>query len=105
MRVRRRPNPRLVKIHRSYAVEEIARRLEVHKNTVRAWMRAGLKAIDHRRPTLISGAELVEFLKEKRQKKKRPCQREKSIACDAGRRNSPPGRWRSTSRLRRAKGT
>jgi excisionase family DNA binding protein len=74
MRVRRRPNHRLVKIHRSYAVEEIAQRLEVHKNTVRAWMRAGLNAIDDRRPMLISGAELFEFLKEKRQQKKRPCQ-------------------------------
>jgi hypothetical protein len=74
MRVRRRPNHRLVKIHRSYAVEEIAQRLEVHKNTVRAWMRTGLKPIDDRRPIMISGAELVEFLKEKRQQKKRPCQ-------------------------------
>lgn len=55
-------------------MEEIAQRLEVHKNTVRTWMRAGLKAIDDRRPMMISGAELVEFLKERRQHKKRPCQ-------------------------------
>jgi hypothetical protein len=35
----RHPNPRLVKIHRSYTVEEVARNLRKHKNTVRAWMK------------------------------------------------------------------
>jgi len=31
----RHPNPRLVKVHRNYLVEEIARLFRVHKNTVR----------------------------------------------------------------------
>jgi Helix-turn-helix domain len=58
----RHPNPRLVKIHRSYAVEEVARILRKHKNTVRAWIKQGLQPIDGRRPTLVHGLELVRFL-------------------------------------------
>jgi excisionase family DNA binding protein len=70
---RRRPNPRLLKIHRSYAVEEIARVLKVHKNTVRMWIKSGLPAIDRRRPTLVHGLDLVTFLEERRRKSKRTC--------------------------------
>lgn len=69
----RRPNPRLVKIHRSYTVEEVARRLNVHKNTVRGWIRGGLPTIDARRPTLITGSELRRFLEAKKKKCKQPC--------------------------------
>ncbi len=34
---KRHHNPRLVKLHRSYTVEQIARLFDLHKNTVRAW--------------------------------------------------------------------
>jgi hypothetical protein len=69
----RHPNPRLVKIHRSYTVEETARMLGKHKNTVRAWIKQGLRPIDVRRPTLIHGRELVCFLQNRRTSAKRPC--------------------------------
>ena len=69
----RRPNPRLVKIHRNYSVEEIARLFGIHKNTVRSWLKQGLAAIDGRRPTLVLGSELSRFLHERRQKAKRSC--------------------------------
>jgi hypothetical protein len=68
------PNYRRVKIHRSYTVEEVARLLEVHKNTVRAWLRSGLPKIDHRHPTVILGTALFDFLHARRKSKKRPCQ-------------------------------
>jgi hypothetical protein len=71
--MRRHPNPRLVKIHRSYAVEEVARVLRRHKNTVRAWIKQGLRPIDGRRPTLVHGLELVSFLQNRRMRGKRPC--------------------------------
>jgi excisionase family DNA binding protein len=69
----RHPNPRRVKVHRNYSVEEIARLLRVHKNTVRNWVKQGLAVIDDRRPILILGSELSRFLRERRQKMKQMC--------------------------------
>jgi hypothetical protein len=71
---RRRPNPRLVKIHRSYTVEEIARVLGIHKNTVRMWIRNGLAMIDQHRPSLVHGLALAAFLSERRRSAKQVCQ-------------------------------
>jgi len=70
---KRHPNPRLVKIHRSYSVEEIARLLGINKNTVRAWLKQGLDAIDKRRPILVHGKALASFLVARRSASKRPC--------------------------------
>jgi len=70
---KRNPNPRLVKIHRNYSVEEIGSVLDVHKNTVREWIKRGLPIIDDKRPMLILGRELFDFLQAKRLKNKRPC--------------------------------
>jgi len=71
---KRRPNHRLVKIHRNYTVEEVARLFGTHKNTVRAWVKAGLPICDGKRPTLILGRDLTAYLKARREKNKRPCQ-------------------------------
>ena len=71
---KRRPNPRLVKIHRSYAVEEVAYLFGTHKNTVREWVKAGLPTCDRKRPMLVLGRELAAFLQVRRTKNKRPCQ-------------------------------
>ena len=70
---KRRLNHRLVKIHRSYTVEEAARVFGIHKNTVRAWIDAGLPVCKDMRPHLILGRELGAFLQARRAKKKRPC--------------------------------
>ena len=71
---KRHPNPRLAKIHRSYTVDEVAALFDIHKNTVREWVKRGLPTNDDRRPMLILGRELVAFLQAKRAKNKRPCQ-------------------------------
>lgn len=70
---KRYPNHRLVKIHRSYKVEEAARLLDKHKNTVRNWIKDGLATIDDKRPMLILGHDLVEFIKKRRAKNKQTC--------------------------------
>ncbi len=70
---KRRPNHRLVKIHRSYTVEEAARLLGTHKNTVRTWMKAELPTCDSKRPALILGRDLAAYLQARRIKNKRPC--------------------------------
>jgi hypothetical protein len=69
---KRRPNPRRAKIHRSYDVAEIATLFEVHRNTVRSWLKHGLRAIEGVWPTLILGAELRRFLTDKYSCRKRP---------------------------------
>jgi Helix-turn-helix domain len=68
-----RLNPRRAKLHRSYTVEEVARLFGTHRNTVRNWLKAGLKAIDDHRPLMIQGQVLRAFLQARREGAKRPC--------------------------------
>jgi hypothetical protein len=66
-------NPRRIKIHRSYTVGETARLFGAHKNTVRAWLRDGLKPIDQRRPVLIQGGQLASYVDARRKRRRQPC--------------------------------
>lgn len=70
---KRHPNPRLVKINRSYEVSEIAMLLDTHKNTVLTWIKQGLPVVETRRPQLILGSALRTFLQAKRSKNKQKC--------------------------------
>jgi hypothetical protein len=70
---KRNHNPRRAKIHRNYTVAEVAALFGVHRQTVRRWIRNGLLTIDDRRPTLILGSHLVNFLRNRRQTKKQRC--------------------------------
>jgi Helix-turn-helix domain len=67
------PNPRRVKLHRNYSVEEAAGCLKVHKNTVRNWIKHGLPIVGGRGQTLILGPNLRAFLETRRSQAKRPC--------------------------------
>ena len=69
----KRLNPRRVKIHRTYTVDEAAMLFRIHKNTVRAWLKSGLLPIDNRRPILILGHQLVCFLHARREGKRQRC--------------------------------
>jgi len=53
----RRVDPRRIKVNRPYAVDEAARALFVHPNTVRNWIEQGLPALASNRPTLVLGRE------------------------------------------------
>jgi hypothetical protein len=68
------PNPTLVKIHRSYTVEELAELFGRHEQTIRRWITVeGLQTVDDARPALINGMELREFLAANRKRRRKPC--------------------------------
>jgi hypothetical protein len=69
----KRVNPRRVKLHRNYAVEEVAMLFNVHKNTVRGWLKSGLEAVDERRPALVLGRTLSAFLHARRRRSRQRC--------------------------------
>jgi excisionase family DNA binding protein len=70
----RRADWRRIKGKYSYTIEEAARALSLHRNTVRNWVRrGGLAAMTGSRPHLILGAVLIEFLKARRLRAKRKC--------------------------------
>ena len=70
---KRRPNPRLAKIHSNYTVDEIANLFSIHKNTVRQWIKRGLPICDDKRPMLILGKDLYSYLYKERNKNKQKC--------------------------------
>lgn len=69
---RRQARWRHARIHRQYTIEEAARATGTCRATVRRWHEKGLPYVEERRPYLILGRDLVDFLK--RQPKRQPCQ-------------------------------
>lgn len=69
----KRIDPRRIRLHQAYSVEEAARALGKHKHTVRNWIDAGLPTVDGSRPVLMHGHELRAFLEARRKLAKRPC--------------------------------
>jgi Helix-turn-helix domain len=63
----RRIDPRRIKTHFPYTVEEAADALGVHKNTVRMWIKGGLAVADNRRPTVMSGSPAMRRICPRRQ--------------------------------------
>ena len=70
----KRYNPNRCKINRNYTLSEIAVLYGVHKSTVKAWLRRGLKRIDNQRPYIILGRDLKQFIKDLRSINKRSCE-------------------------------
>jgi excisionase family DNA binding protein len=74
IRRNRRPDWRRIKTLRSYTIQEAADTLRVHRNAVRHWIKkCGLPALADRRPHLIRGADLIEFLKGRRAARRTKC--------------------------------
>src|SRR5688500_2924762 len=70
----RRFNGRLIKIHHSYTIEEAARALGAHKNTIRSWIKSKrLGLVCNRRPHLIRGRELRDFITAEQARRRRSC--------------------------------
>ncbi len=72
-KIKRNHNQNLIKERHSYRFAEIAETLSVHTRTVQQWHKQGLKVLDEaRKPYLVYGVDLKQFLKDKRQKQKHP---------------------------------
>ena len=68
---KRKHNPNLVRLRRSYTFAEIAEVFDVHRRTVQTWRRQGLKVIDDKsKPFLVMGADVRSFLREKQRRRK-----------------------------------
>ena len=65
----RRARWRSVKRHYNLTVEEAAMTLGVHKGTVRRWIKSGLPALTDRKPLLILGDDLIDWLKSQRKER------------------------------------
>lgn len=70
---KRKYNARRISLKISYSVQEVAELFGIHKNAALNWIKAGLKIIDQKKPYLINGAELVEFLNTRQKKRKHKC--------------------------------
>ena len=67
-------DPRRIKIHRSYTVEQLARLLGCHKNSIWLWLKHGLEPLeDGKRPIMIQGGVARRFLENRRRARKRRC--------------------------------
>jgi len=88
----RRPDRRRVKLLRSYTIDEVARTLGVHRNTVRHWIKAGLRVIDDKRPILILGSDLAEYLLRRREARRQPCRAGQMFCLKCRKPQEPAGR-------------
>jgi len=70
---KRNCNPNLVRARHCYSFAEIAEVYHRHTRTVQTWRREGLQVIDDAsKPYLVMGAEIRRFLRQRRQKSRRP---------------------------------
>jgi hypothetical protein len=77
---KRVPNPRRVKVHRSYTVDDAAQLFGCHRNTIRHWQKQGLKPIDGKHPVVFEGPTLTAFLEARRGARRR-CLKPGEIYC------------------------
>lgn len=68
----KRANPMAVKAALSYEIGEAAQALGKSPATIRSWCKDGLEVMSTRKPYLISGAAIQEYLRAKYQASKRP---------------------------------
>lgn len=61
---------RLIKTRESYTSKRISQELNVHQRTVQEWFKTGLKPIENKKPYLVMGYELKNFLEQKQENKK-----------------------------------
>jgi excisionase family DNA binding protein len=70
---RRRYSVSRIKATYTYDPGEVAKLLGIHRNTVRHWIKEGLRTIDDRRPFLVHGLTLKSFLAARQGARRRKC--------------------------------
>jgi Helix-turn-helix domain len=95
----KRANPMAVKAALTYDVNEAARALDKTPATIRNWIKDGLPVMSSRKPYLISGEAIREYLRAKYKASKRPLDPDTLFcpACGVGR--QPVGMEASISSL------
>jgi len=88
--VGKRANPMAVKAALTYEVDEAAAALGKSPATIRNWIKDGLPVMSSKKPHLISGAAIREYLHQKYEKSKSPLAPDQlnCFSCRAGRRPS-----------------
>jgi hypothetical protein len=82
VRTRRyRYNTRLIRRDLSYTIQEVAELFSLHPNAVRCWLKEGLRRIDGRKPYLIHGSDLIDFLNRRQMGRKHRCQPGEMFCC------------------------
>lgn len=72
--MKRKHNINHIKQNYSYTVNELCEKLGVHKNTVLRWInKEDLKTLGKKKPFLVHGLDLREFLKNRQQSQKNKC--------------------------------
>jgi hypothetical protein len=85
-------NLRLIKRDFSYTIHEVAELFGLHPNAVRRWAKAGLVTIDDRKPQLIHGTDLFQFLSGRQRARKQHCAPDEMFCCRCRVPRRPAGR-------------
>jgi hypothetical protein len=69
----RRVSARHVKSRRTYNVCEAAKVVAVTEATIRDWLAKGLEAVEGVSPTIIRGVDIIAYLKQRSEERRKPC--------------------------------
>ena len=70
----KRVNPRNIKTHQAYEIDQAACSVGVSIPTIRGWIKKGLPVMRAQKPFLIIGADLREYIENARKRAKAPLQ-------------------------------
>lgn len=68
-----RTNPRLAKINKVYTIQDIAETFNKHPRTIINWIKDGLHVCSKKRPMMILGKDLRDYLMAKNTRNRKPC--------------------------------
>jgi hypothetical protein len=94
---KRKYNTNLIKETLSYSTYDISELYRIHKGTVRQWLKEGLPMIDNRKPYLVFGSDLKEFIKKRQGSRKTKCNSNELYCCKC---RKPQSSWNNVVDLK-----